>query len=164
MAQKYRQTHIDNILNQLKKDRQDRLILCKKHDKKSSTMNNIQYATMGTTMILSASSVGVLSAAIITPVAIGLGVLVTVCGVVSIIVKVVRKKNTIKLKRHYAILSLTDKTISKISQYISTFLDDDNITDDELQNITDAFNSYREDLTLLRNNSMKEEEEVHLKD
>ena len=100
MAQKYRQTHIDNILNQLRKDRQDRLILCKKHDKKSSTMNNIQYATMGTTMILLASSVGVLSAAIITPVAIGLGVLVTVCGVVSIIMKVIHNKNTIKLKRH----------------------------------------------------------------
>jgi UDP-N-acetylmuramyl pentapeptide phosphotransferase/UDP-N-acetylglucosamine-1-phosphate transferase len=53
------------------------------------------------------ASVGVLSAAIITPVAIGLGVLVTVCGVVSIIVKVVHKKNTIKLKRHYAIHSHT---------------------------------------------------------
>ena len=104
----------------------------------------------------------ILAAAVIPPVAIGLGVVATVCGVVSGIVLVIRKKNIIKTKRHYDILTITDKTISDISQVVSTAIDDNNITDDELQTVTDIYNLYRENLTLLRNNSIKKERNVNL--
>ena len=159
-AHLYRKTYVVKLIDNLNLAYSGRKILCKYYNKKKSSLNAATYIISGLTITLATCSAGVLFTIVGVPIAGGLSIATSICGAISIITTVISKKTNIKIKRHYAILDLTNQTIIKINQLVSKSLDDDCITDDEMKYVTDVYKDYRDKLSILRNKSIIEEDSI----
>ena len=157
-AHLYRKTYVLKLIDNLNLAYLDRQALCKQYNKKKSSLNAATYIISGLTITLATCSAGVLFTIVGAPLAGGLAIATSICGAASIITTVISKQTNIKIKRHYAILDLTNQTITAINQLVSKSLDDDCITDDEMKSITDVYKNYRDKLSMLRNKSIIEED------
>jgi hypothetical protein len=161
-AHLYRKTYVLKLIDNLNIAYISRQALCKQYNKKKSSLNVATYIISGLTITLATCSAGVLFTIVGAPLAGGLAIATSICGAASIITTVISKKTNIKIKRHYAILDLTNQTITKINQLVSNALDDDTITDYEMKSVIDVYTNYRDKLSMLRNNSMVKEDSIKI--
>ena len=159
MDQSFRKSRIDKIREQLNLDLTEAQKQHKSHKTKGASLAKAEYGLTATVMF---SGLSVLSAIVSPPVGIAMGIIVGVCGIAELVVKTVLKKNYIKTQKWREMYNLIGDTQSKISQVVSDVFDDNVITDSELRKVERINSTYREKLTILRNEYLMLEKSIKL--
>ena len=79
----------------------------------------------------SVSSIAVLSTIVVAPIAVALQAAAVAAGVLGAAGRVIDRKFTLKAEKHEKIKTLAEAKLNTISDYFSTALEDDNISDEE---------------------------------
>lgn len=160
MDQEYRMTRINKILEQLNYDHNESKKQKQKHKSKGSALDKADYTLSAIIMITGMSSLSAIASPIV---AASLGFFGVMCGIASVVIKTIHKKNSIKIQKWYDMCTLIDDTHSKITLLVSDTLNDILITDLEMRDIIGIYDTYREKLTLLRNEYLTLEKSIKLK-
>jgi len=152
-AHEYRLSRITEIQNEIARERDKRSILSKKYRRGVRIISVIEGG-----LVLTSVGLGILSAIIVTPIA--MGVLVAGVGVLCMILSQVKNKLALKLGKQEKIKTLAEAKLNAISKYVSKALEDDNISDEEYSliiNELEKFNDMKEEVRSKNKASIDEE-------
>lgn len=153
MDQEYRMTRVNKILEQLNYDHNESKKQEQKHKSKGSSLDKVDYMLTAVIMITGMSCLR-------SPV---FGLLAGICGIASVVIKTIHKINSIKTQKWYDMCELIDDTHSKITLVVSNALDNNCITDFEMKDVIVIYDTYRDKLTLLKNEYLTLEKSIKLK-
>jgi hypothetical protein len=156
MDQEYRMTRVNKILEQLNYDHNESKKQEQKHKSKGSSLDKVDYMLTAVIMITGMSCLST----VVSPV---VGSLAGICGIASVVIKTIHKINSIKTQKWYDMCELIDDTHSKITLVVSNALDNNCITDFEMKDVIVIYDTYRDKLTLLKNEYLTLEKSIKLK-
>ena len=155
----FRKKQIDKLLQQLEYDKNTAKMRYETDNRKGATLEKVEYGLSGVVMVTGLSTI---SAIEFPPAGIAMGIISGLCGIANIIVKTFYKKNKIKTRKWRDICKLIDDTHSQLNRLMSGALEDDRISDNEFNDFNNIFDTYRERLTILRNEYLTLEKSVEV--
>jgi hypothetical protein len=140
MAQTYRNKQIDRIVKELQVERDMRQLLFNKCQKLNSVLDGIDYTLYALGAGLCITGLITLTTIPITIAAEAGALLFTTIGV---IIKVIRKKELIKARKHDVIRLLAENAINKITEIMSNSLEDELICNIEMKKILVEYEAFK---------------------
>ena len=133
----------------------------KKYRRGANVVDGISVTSVG----LAASGVGLLSAIIAAPVALGLQTGAIVCGLLGAGGKLVGRRLQAKARKHDLIRGLAESNLNTIADHISVALNDDKITEEEFRLILceiDKYNKMKAEVRKRQKQSLSKDEKSRL--
>ncbi|KAH3800411.1 hypothetical protein DPMN_154044 [Dreissena polymorpha] len=148
-AQSYRLQKINEIQKEIAAERDKRANVSKKYHRAVRIVAGVDNAFVLSSMVLSATGIGVLSTIIAAPVAIAMEGAALGLGLLYIVGRQNNKQLSMKAEKHEKIKTLADAKLNTISDLISKALAYDQISDEEYLLILselDKFNQMKEEI------------------
>ena len=155
---KYRLQKIKEIQKELETEKENRKQLEKKYKKGIKAINVVDYILCTSIMGLNMAGVSLLATVVATPAAITTEAVSMGAAVLFIISRQINKKLILKIKKHEKIKSLIEELLNKISDNVSTALNDNKITDEEFSFILAEVNNFLKTKEKLRTTSASKDE------
>ena len=134
-GQNYRLNKISEIEKTLINERESRKGLYKKYKRWVNVMDGVDTTLISASVILAGIGIAI-------PVLLPLQIAAIACGSVGGLVKLVRRKLTMKSKKHYEIKTIADSKLNSIKDLISKSLTDGKIDEKEFKLILDELEKY----------------------
>ena len=134
-GQNYRLNKIMEIEKTLINERETRKGLYKKYKRWVNVMDGVDTTLISTSVILAGLGIAI-------PILLPLQIAAIACGSVGGLVKLVRRKLTMKSKKHYEIKTIADSKLNSIKDLISKSLTDGKIDEKEFKMILDELEKY----------------------
>ena len=132
------------VLENLEKEAKHYASVRKKYKRCYNVLSRISTSTGTLSFCLSGSGVGTAFSGVGLPLAVSLGGLGLICGVVSVITGEAGKKVSRKVTKHKKTVSVCESKINSLKDRISKALADDRISDEEFENILAEMSKYHE--------------------
>ena len=135
----FRLKRINEIKDKIEKDKIKREKSCHKYKLANNVTEVLDAGFIIICVACSGTGVGTI---VFPPLATGFGIAASVSGFFSLITKAVSKKLISKHKLHSKILILSEVKLTKIYDLISKAIEDEKITDEEFEIITQEFTNF----------------------
>ncbi|VDH99691.1 Hypothetical predicted protein [Mytilus galloprovincialis] len=151
-GQNYRLQKISEIENSLKNERDKRNSLYKKYKRGVNFTDGIDTTLISASVISAGIGVAI-------PILLPLQITAVACGSIGGVIKLIRRKLTLKAKKHYEIKTLAECKLNSIKDLISRSLTDNKISEEEFKLILEEQEKFNE----MKKNSQKGKMENFLK-
>ena len=133
--QNYRLQKISEIEKTLINERDDRKSLYKKYKRALNISDGVDTGLISASIILA-------SLGIVIPIMIPMTISAAICGGLGMCVKLIRRKLTIKTKKHSNIKTIAESKINSVKDIVSKSLQDGDISDIEFKMVLNEMENY----------------------
>ena len=137
----FRLSATTDVHNQLQHDLDNAQSKLTKHRKNESILQNILYGITAVMMISGMSSITSITA---PPIGITFGIISGVASAINMINVSILKKSQTKCQKYSSIINIIQSAISEMNLLIGGALDDNNISQQELEIIIEHYEKYRD--------------------
>ena len=142
--QYFRLQEISRLRKQLEDEKDRHSQLYKKYRRGINAVDAVDTALLSASVGMGIGGVDLLSTIIAAPVVLGLEVAALGCGLLSTAGKFVRRRLSVKAKKHDEVMILAGSKLNSISDHVSRALTDGQISDEEFLIVVDEVHKYNQ--------------------
>ena len=127
----------------------------KKYARYASIISNVDSVLITASLGSGVAGAVLLTTVVSVPIVLGLEVMASITGLISLVGNVVVRKMSIRAEKHLKIKMLASSKLDTITSHISKALKDNYVSDEEFALIVDELNKYKTMKEEIRNNTKK---------